>query len=67
MTNLKRRREAKGLTQRQLAEAAGINLRMVQHYEQGRKQLIKANVLTVFKLAAALDCEMGDIVEEVIR
>ena len=36
MKNIRRIREASGLSQSQLAAAPGVNVRMIQHYEQGQ-------------------------------
>lgn len=63
MTNLKAVRESKGLSQSQLAKASGVNVRLIQHYEQGFRDINKASVETVWKLAEALHCEMTDIME----
>lgn len=63
MNRLKELREAKGWTQKQLAEASGVNLRMVQYYEQGVKDLGKAKITTVVRLATALGCDLGDLVK----
>lgn len=59
--NLKAIRTASGLSQRQLAEASGVNLRMIQHYEQGTKDINKAEALTVYKLSQALNCQMEEL------
>lgn len=63
MTNLKRIREASGLSQSKLAEASGVNVRMIQYYEQGVKDINSAAALTVNKLAQALDCTVEDLLE----
>lgn len=63
MTNLQRIRKERGLTQKELANKSGINIRMVQHYEQGMKDINKANAITVYKLACALTVDMGAILE----
>ena len=60
-SSLKFMRESKGMTQAELAKKAGVNLRMVQNYEQGFKDINKATVLTVLRLAEALDCDVYDI------
>lgn len=60
-SSLKFMRESKGMTQAELAEKAGVNLRMVQNYEQGFKDINKATVLTVLRLAEALECDVYDI------
>lgn len=63
MTNLKRIRKERGLTQPQLAEASGVNVRMIQHYEQGFKDINGASALTVYKLAEALGTTVGELLE----
>lgn len=63
MSNLKDTRKAKKITQQQLAEASGVNIRMIQHYEQGVKDINKAEAMTVYKLSEALDCNVWEILE----
>ena len=62
MNNLKRLRQEKGLTQIELSKLSGVNFRMIQHYEQGNKDLNRAAVETVIKLARALDCNFTDLI-----
>ena len=64
MTNLKRYRENKNLSQRQLSEQTGVNLRTLQDYEQGRKNINLAAAITVQKLAEALDCASWELLED---
>ena len=61
ISNLKRIRKAKGLTQRELSERSGVSLRMIQLYEQKQQDIKKAEVLTLVHLARALGCEIEDI------
>lgn len=63
-TNLARIRKESGLTQPQLSERSGINVRMIQHYEQGVKDINKASALTVYKLAEALGTTVGELLEK---
>lgn len=63
MSRLKKIREDKNLTQTQLAEASGVNLRILQHYEQGYKDINKAQALTLQKLARVLECKIEDLLE----
>lgn len=63
MTNLKRIRKESGLTQSQLSEASGVNVRMIQHYEQGFKDINNASALTVYRLAEALSTTVGELLE----
>ena len=63
MTNLKETRLAKKMTQSKLSEISGVNLRTLQDYEQGRKDINKAEAMTVYKLAEALDCNVWELLE----
>ena len=60
---LKEMRQVAGLSQRQLAEKAGINVRTLQHYEQGSKLFDHARIDTILKVCLALNCKLDDIIE----
>lgn len=62
-TVLKRHREARQMTQRQLAEIAGVSIRLLQDYEQGRRDINSAEAATVTVLASALGCAVEDLLE----
>ena len=61
-SRLKWYREDKGMTQLELSEKSGVNLRMIQNYEQGVKDINKASVVTVLQLAEALGVDVYDII-----
>ena len=61
-TRLKRLRAYAGLTQKQLSVKSGVSQRMIEQYEQGRKNLSHASVATVISLADAIGCNVRDIV-----
>lgn len=63
-TALEFRRQTKRYTQSKLAEESGVNVRMIQHYEQGVKDINRAAALTVHRLAQALDCTVEDLLEK---
>lgn len=63
MSNLKILRSHKGMSQRELAEASGVSIRMIQYYEQGKNDINKAEALTVYRLAKALDVDMDELLE----
>lgn len=63
MKKLKEVRLAKGLTQKQLADAVGMNIRTLQHYEQGSKIFDHARLDTLLKICLALECKLADIIE----
>lgn len=60
---LKATRTSKGMTQKDLAEKSGVNIRIIQHYEQGTKNINHASAETVLKLADALECDIRQIIE----
>ena len=64
-TNLKAARQRRGLSQSELAEAAQVPLRTLQQYEQGRKDILKANVAYAVSLAHVLGCPVEEILEYV--
>ena len=61
MTALKQLREAAGLTRREVSEQSGINLRSLQDYEQGHKNIVRANGEILFKLSLVLGCTVEDL------
>lgn len=61
---LKSRRLACELSQSQLAKATGINVQMLQHYEQGVRDLSGAKLATLLKLCLALNCTLADILPD---
>ena len=63
-SRLKTARLAHDLSQSQLAKAAGINLQMLQHYEQGVRDLSGAKLATLLKLCRALQCSLEDILPD---
>lgn len=63
-TNLARIRREKGFSQSGLSKAAGVNIRIIQHYEIRQRHINRAAVETVKKLADALSCNIEDIMEE---
>lgn len=63
MDNLKEIRKAKEISQSRLTEISGVNIRMIQHYEQGVKDINKAQAITLYKLAQVLECKIEDLLE----
>ena len=66
-TNLHNLRKASGLTQKELSELAGVNLRTLQQYEIGSKDINKASGQTINSLARALHCNFYDVMELVLE
>lgn len=63
MKNLRKHRKAAGITQAALAKLSGVNLRMVQKYENGEKDINAAQAVTVYRLANALDTSVENLLE----
>lgn len=60
-TNLKLQRERMGLSQSQLANMSGINIKTIQAYEQRQKDIKSAKFETLQKLSSVLGCEIIDL------
>lgn len=62
-TYLKKIRQQSGLSQSDLALQTGIPLKTIQQYEQGRKDINKAQAEYIIKLSRALCCRPEDLLE----
>lgn len=62
-TNLKIYRKRAGISQKELAEQADIPVRMIQHYEQRQKNINKAQVEYLARLARVLNCNIEELLE----
>lgn len=63
-TNLKRIRTGYGCTQAALAKLSGVSLRSIQMYEQRNKDINKASVETIYRIAKVLGCTIEDLMEK---
>lgn len=63
MSKLKTKRMEAGLSQSQLAERTNINLRTLQHYEQGSKIFDHARMDTIIRVCLVLNCKIENIIE----
>lgn len=59
---LKRLRTYAGLSQSKLAAESGVALRQIQLFEQGQRDINKAQVNTVLQLSQALHCNVEDLI-----
>lgn len=57
-------RQAAGMTQSQLARAAGISVRVLQAYECGARDISGAKLATLLKICGALRCTLQDIIPD---
>ena len=58
---IKEIRKSKGLTQKALAEKAGINIRQIQKYESGEYDIGNMTLKNAVSIADALKCEIRDL------
>lgn len=67
--NLRRRRDAAGLTQERVAEMAGISLYAYQTYERGtaQGQAVNPRLATVLTICQALDVPIEELLPDVPR
>lgn len=61
---LQNARQAAGMSQSQLARAAGISVRVLQDYERGARDISGAKLATLLKLCNALHCGLRDIIAD---
>ena len=54
-------RLAAGMSQSQLAAAAGISVRILQDYARGARDINGAKLATLLKICNALECSLRDI------
>lgn len=63
-TSLARFRVSAGFSQNELANRSGVNVRIIQSYEQRLRYINKAQLSTVVDLAEVLDCRPDDLMEK---
>ena len=63
-TNLKRFRSVYGYSQAELSKKSGVSLKSIQMYEQRNKDINKASVETIFRIAKTLGCSVEDLIEK---
>lgn len=61
LSSVKRLRKALGITQRELAEKTGINLRQIQKYESGEYDTENMTLKNAIAFAEALGCNVKDL------
>lgn len=64
MNKLQELRTAAGLTRQQLSIKSGVNIRTIEAYEQGNKDINKAKLITILKLCSSLNCNLHDVITD---
>lgn len=62
VNELQRKRRLLGYTQKLLAEKSGVNLRTLQQYETGAKDIHKASGNTLLALSSCLGCSIEELI-----
>ena len=60
---LQKKRKETGLSQSKLSEASGVNIRTIQQYENGQRNIDGGRLDILCSLAIAMDCTLYDILE----
>lgn len=55
-------RSVMGMTQKELAEKSGVNIRQIQKYESGEYDIGNMTLKNAIALADALECEVKDLI-----
>lgn len=62
--DITQKRVALGLSRKALADKTGVDVRSIEKYETGEKQIEVAAVKTVYALAKGLGCRIEDIIRK---
>ena len=62
--SLKKIRTERQLSRQQLAKISGVNVRTIDSYEDGTRDINGAKLMTLFRLSDALDCRISDILTD---
>lgn len=63
MSKLKKFRERKGLSQKDLENLTGVSKRVIQNYEQGVRDIDGVSGERLYRFAIALGCRVEDLLE----
>lgn len=61
INNILYARSVMGITQKELAEKSGVNIRQIQKYESGEYDIANMTLKNAIALAKALECEVKDL------
>lgn len=64
MTNLRKYRLKKDWSKKELAERSGVSVNMIVKYESRERDIDKAQIETLAKLAQALECKLQELLED---
>ena len=64
MTNLRKYRLKKDWSKKELAERSGVSVNMIVKYENRERDIDKAQIETLAKLAQALECKLQELLED---
>lgn len=63
-SKMKKIRVSQSMTQMELSQASGVNIKSIAYYEQYPDRINKASVETLLKICDCLGCEITDIIED---
>lgn len=67
VSKLKLMRIKRGIKQAELSARSGVPLKCIGNYEQLRRDINRARVDIVYRLALALECQIEELLEKPLR
>lgn len=61
---LKKIRESKNISQSEIAKLSGVSVQLIHLYEQKPERIKNAKLITLVKIAKALECSVSDLVPD---
>ena len=61
---LKKIRESKNISQSEIAKLSGVSVQLIHLYEQKPERIKNAKLITLIKIAKALECSVSDLVPD---
>lgn len=61
---LKKIRESKNISQSEIAKLSGVSVQLIHLYEQKPERIKNAKLITLVKIAKALECSVLDLVPD---
>lgn len=61
---LKKIRESKNISQSEIAKLSGVSVQLIHLYEQKPGRIKNAKLITLVKIAKALECSVSDLVPD---
>lgn len=64
MNKVKEARQKAGISQGTAADISGVSIHAIQQYEADRRDIVNANIKTIYALALTYKCNVADLLED---